>query len=429
MHDLARPGGTTRVRVPAAVVGVVLAVLTASAYLVGAGRAFGYDASVTMANFVVGDTGDVFTRQVVFNNHPLFSLAEHLVWRVTGSSSEFAMRVAPALFAAASVGLMAWRVAARHDGRAGIAAGICLAAHPFLIEGRDARGYTLAVLAIVVMGVFVLDRPHPVGFAAALAVGVATQLYVVVPGVALVAFLAVGGRLNRRWRQATIAGMTIGFASYLGMAREMGRGGRLFRPDFPVDAMYEFLGGSAVAVAAAIAVVAAAAVGRPVRKDVAAAIAILGLGLLGPWLLAPIDLYTRFTFYAVPALAYAMALAASRWRWPVALVALFGLAAAAPLVPRWTTDELPNRELARSVPSGTEVCAVGTSARALQWYVPELRAGEDCALAAILLGDSHPGASAHARDIWPVLCWSRAGAELRSTGECPRLDADSVEDN
>ena len=419
MHDLSRPGGTTRLRAPAALVGGVLAVLTASGYLIGAGRAFGYDASVTMANFVVGDTGDVFTRQVVFNNHPLFSFAEHVVWRLTGSTSEAAMRVAPALFAAAAVGLMAWRVAARHGGRAGVAAGICLAAHPFLIEGRDARGYTLAVLAIVVMGVFVLDRPHPVGFAAALAVGLATQLYVVVPGVALVGFLAVGGRLDRRWRQFTAAGMTVGFASYLGMARQMGRGGRLFRPDFPADALYELLGGSAVAVAAAIAVVAVAAIGRPLRKDVAAATGILAAGTIAPWLLAPVDLYPRFTFYAVPALAYAMALAASRWRWPVALTAVFGIAAVAPLIPRWTADELPNRELARSLPPGVDVCAVGTSARALQWYVPELRAGEDCALGAILMGDPQAEVSARARRIWPVLCWSRRGAELRSTGACP----------
>jgi hypothetical protein len=400
-------------------VGVALALATVAAYLIGADRAFGYDASVTMANFVVGDLGDVFTRQAVFNNHPVFSLVEHVVWRVTGSSSEPAMRVAPAAFAGAGVGLMAWRVGARHGVRAGMAAGVTLAAHPFLVDGRDARGYSLAVLSIVCMGIFALERPRPWGFAAALAVGVGTQLYVLVAAAALVASLAVRGGFDRRWARATAAGATCGLAVYLGMADDMGRAGRDFRADFPLHALYELLGGSAVAVAAAVVVGTAAIVRRRPRRDVVAASAVFAAGLVVPWIVAPSDLYARFTFCAVPALAYLFAVAAARSRLASAAVAVFAVAAVVPLLPSWTDDELPNRELARVVPTETTVCAVGSSGEALVWYLPQLRVDDDCTLAANLSPEAHPNASALARDRWPVLCWAADGAELRSTGPCP----------
>jgi hypothetical protein len=400
-------------------VGAALALLTIAAYLVGADRAFGYDASVTMTNFVVDDVGDVFTRQAVFNNHPLFSLVEHVVWRVTGSSSELAMRVAPAAFAAAGVGLLSWRVGARLGLRAGLAAGLTLAAHPFLVDGRDVRGYSLAVLSIVCMGISAFDRRRPVEFAIALAVGVGTQLYVLVAATALVAALVARGGFDRRWARATAAGLTCGLAVYLGMADDMGRAGRDFRADFPVRALYELLGGSAVAVAAAAAVVLAAVARRPLRGDALAAVAVFTVALVVPWIIAPSDLYARFTFYAVPALAYLFAVAAAGSRSAFAGVVVFALAVLVPVLPAWTDDELPNRELARAVPPGAAVCAVGSSGEALVWYLPSLRVGDDCTLAANLSPQAHPNASALARDRWPVLCWADGGAELRSTGPCP----------
>ena len=90
--------------------GLVLGAGTFVGYMIGADRAYNYDASVTMQNFVTGSLGDVFTRQSVYNNHPALSLIEHIVWVVTGSSDETTMRVAPALFAAVAVALLSWRI-------------------------------------------------------------------------------------------------------------------------------------------------------------------------------------------------------------------------------------------------------------------------------------------------------------------------------
>jgi len=399
------------------VVGGVVAVVTASTYLVGATRPFGYDASVTMANFVVGDLGDVFGRQIVFNNHPMFSFVEHVVWQLTGSSSELTMRLAPAAFAAAAVGVLAWRTGLRLGVLAGAAAGVALAANPLLLGARDVRGYSLAMLTVVLMGVFVLDRQAPVGLAVALAVGFGTQLYVIVPAAALFTYLLVGGRLTRRWVVAFAAGMAGGVAAYAGMARSMMQSGRNFRPRFLLDAAYDLFGASAVAVAATLVLLLVAA--RPVRRDVAAAGAVLLGGVVGPWLLGPTHLYTRFLFFLAPVLAYVMATAVARR--PVASVAVVVFAAGSvlPNVGEWRDGDVPNRELARAVPAGADVCGVGYSAQGLTWYLPEIRLRDErCEFATILQPAAHPEATARARELWPVLCWSYRGAELRAREGC-----------
>lgn len=242
-----------------------MAVLTFGGYVVGARRAFGYDAAVTMYNFVTGSTGDVFTRQVVYNNHPLFSFVEHLVWVVTGSADESIMRIAPALFAAAAAGILTWRVAGHWGVVSGLAGGLVLATHPLLTSERDVRGYTLAVLAIVVMGVAVLDVKSPALFAVSLAVGIGTHIYVAVAGVALVAVLWQQKELIRVWRLTAGFGVVAGLACYVGLADQMGRSNevRLFRPSFPLHAGWELLGGNALAAIALALLLVFAATPRP----------------------------------------------------------------------------------------------------------------------------------------------------------------------
>src|SRR3954467_6764016 len=74
--------------------GFLAACVVIGTYLVGAGRAFGYDASVTVANFVrTPSLLDPLRRQVVYNNHVAFSFLEHVIYTVSGSSSERTMRV------------------------------------------------------------------------------------------------------------------------------------------------------------------------------------------------------------------------------------------------------------------------------------------------------------------------------------------------
>jgi hypothetical protein len=130
-------------------VGFLAGAATFALYMIGAGRPYGFDAAVTMDRFVRHSPWTAFDRQLVYNNHPLFSFVESLVYDV--NSGEVAMRVLPCLFAAIAAGLMAWRAS-----RWGIAAAVVAAAvyafnpvtEPLF---RDVRGYSLASLAVVVM--------------------------------------------------------------------------------------------------------------------------------------------------------------------------------------------------------------------------------------------------------------------------------------
>lgn len=389
---------------------MALGVVTFAVYMIGSSRAFGYDAAVTMDVFVDGPPSWALTRQVVFNNHPLFSLVESLVADVAGTS-ETTMRVAPVLFAALAVGLLAWRVGVHWGTEAGVTAGLVLASHPLLVPlARDARGYSLAVLCIVVMGVAVFDVRSLWLFAAAGAVGVGTHLYVGVPLAAMVAWMVAAGMFDRRWRLALMAALSVGLSVYIGLVDRMGRGGREFQPAFLRDAGWALIG-STVAAALAFVVLLFFAV-RSVRwgRPLVALMVVGAGGVLGPWILAPPDLYDRFVYWAVPGVAVIAAWAVRVDR-RLALVGLVAVASCAvPQVDGWARDDFPNRELAARTPA--DACAASWTYEAMRWYV-ELREGFDCPTVALLVPDRTEPQTSRAREEWPVVCWAIPLAEIR----------------
>jgi hypothetical protein len=384
--------------------------VTLAVYMVGSSRAFGYDAAVTMDYFVSGPPSWALTRQVVFNNHPTFSLLESLAADVVGTG-EVAMRLLPAGFAAVTVGLLVWRLGERWSLRAGVTAGAVLAAHPVLVPlARDARGYSLAVLCIVVMGLAVFDRPRPWLFGVAAAVGVGTHLYVAVPFVALLAWLLVGGELDRKWRAAALGGFAGGLVVYVGLLDAMGRGGRVFRPRFPLDAGWALLGDAVVPVVAIVVLLAfGAAQMRLERRVVAFGIVLLG-GVLGPWMLGPPDLYPRFVYWAVPGIAVAVAWVVHQYPAALMVAGLAVVGLAVPQVDGWGRDELPNRTLAAAAPADS--CVVTWSYEAMRWYAT-FTEDDTCPTVALLLPESTEPVTSEARAEWPALCWSMPHAELR----------------
>jgi len=61
--------------------GALLGLAVTGVYFIGAGRAYGYDASVTVHQFVVTPSLlDPLHRQALYNNHVLFSFVDHLVY-------------------------------------------------------------------------------------------------------------------------------------------------------------------------------------------------------------------------------------------------------------------------------------------------------------------------------------------------------------
>lgn len=358
---------------------VVLAALALGAYLVGAGRSYGYDESVTVGAFVrTPSLLDPFRRQIVFNNHPLFSFLDHLVWSA-GSGSEAALRALPALFGAGTVGLTAWWLARRWGLVPAAAGAAVLAANPLFADAsRSVRGYSLLALCAVASTLALLRivegddrRSLGVVYVLASAAGVAVHFYMGIALVAQIAYVAARGRVSGRWRARWYASFLLGSLAYLAILDDMARAargrGRVFHPAFPVDAAWAVLGGDLVPVAAlgALVVAAAWAAGRR-RTVVLPAAAVLAL-LAAVWLvLRPLDLYPRFLVWLVPGVAACVAWVVSRRR--SALVpALIGVVAMVAMeMPGWRADDRALPRAAAIVDAardrGDTPCAVGGEA-------------------------------------------------------------------
>ncbi len=209
----------------------VLAVATGAGtfalYVVGAGRSYDYDSSWTVGTFVATPSLlDPLRRQQGFNNHPLFSLLEHVVYS-GGGRSEAAMRVLPAVFAAATVVLLVLWAGRRFGLFAGGSAGLLVAANPlFADEARAVRGYSLlclCALASTLLLVRLLERDEAgggVAYLLAVAAGIATHLYMLVVVVARIAAVLAARRLSRRWLVRSAAAILLGGSVYAGRGED-----------------------------------------------------------------------------------------------------------------------------------------------------------------------------------------------------------------
>jgi hypothetical protein len=404
-------------------VALALACLTAALYSVGAGRAFGYDAAVTMASFVDGPPMWAFTRQVVWNNHPLFSFAAGIVADVTGSTAEVTMRAAPIGFSALAVGLLTWRIGSHVSTLAGAAGGLSLMAHPLIWTlGSDVRGYSLALLAIVLAGIAVFDARSPWMFGVAAFLAVGTHLHAAIPVAALVAYLMASRRLTGQWRTALLAAALGTVLVYAGTLATSGRSGeaRLFRPSYLRDALWELLGGNSLSVISVGAVVLVGLVAsRPFTRPVLATAATAASGIVAIWLIAPLDLYPRFVYWAVPGVAVIVAVGVRRAPWTALLVFAAAAANAWMVLPNIAEDDLPNRALARA--AGSESCMLGGVPEYMVWYSDDIDVGDHCGSVAIPPLFYPEVLARQARAGWPVLCWSLDGAQVRARSEeaCP----------
>ena len=137
---------TNGANLPANRIGTV----TFAVYMLGSGRNYDYDSSETVGTFVATRSLlDPFRRQDVFNNHPLLSFVDHLVYSA-GLHGPTALRVLPVLFAAGAVALVAGWATRCWGALAGTCAGAMLAANPlFAFSSRGVRGYSLVTLSAV----------------------------------------------------------------------------------------------------------------------------------------------------------------------------------------------------------------------------------------------------------------------------------------
>lgn len=369
----------------ASAVGAATAVAAAGLYALGWDRAFSFDASRTVAHFVTAESwADVFG-QDRFNNHPLLSLLDHVLFRLTGSADERLLRLVPILCGAVAVGLVAAAVARRFGAPAGAVAGATLAVNALALRHfREVRGYSLVVLAAVVATLLLLrvlagDRRWTVaaGYGAALFVAVGTHLFAL--GLVAVHAAAVAGarRLDRRWLAAWAVPAAAGVGLQApGLLDGLGTPPAYrFAPLFPLRLVANLLGGPMLP-AMAVLVVAGAWAFRDRREVRWALVATAGLAGAA-WLAGPSWLDSRFFVWLLPVAPVAAGAAVAR-RPALACVAAAGFSAnLAVLGPDLAADEVPNRTAAAVVLSaqatGHDVCALGRTRAGLLAYVDDVR--------------------------------------------------------
>lgn len=373
----------------AMVSGVLSALASWAVYSVGSDRAFDYDSSVTVANFVVTPSPlDVFQRQIVFNNHPLFSFAEHLIYSLTGLQSEVPMRLLPIAAGAVAVGALVSYLSWTLGLLPGFAGGLVLATNPtFVGATREVRGYSLMTL-MVLLGSLVLvrmarsqsanDSPRMGrAYMAATAAAIGTHLFAVLAVPAHLAALVGKRRLTWSWCMRLLTATLLGTASYtllLSTMHATARGRKGFTPQFPVDLTRDLLGGSVWTAVVLGAVVAVGAYRLRSWRVLGLTALSIFIPLAFIWIVvAPADLYSRFLVWLVPGIAVLIALAVA-WRPPLVLfvtgACLFSWLTLT--APGYTTDSLSNRAAAGVIDAaaarGETACAAGYSAETLPVY-------------------------------------------------------------
>lgn len=356
--------------------GAAVAVVTAACYFVASGRSLDYDSSFTVGVFVkTGSLFDPLRRQVELNNHPLFSMIEHVVWSA-GLHTETALRVAPITFGALTVGLLTAWCANRWGVLAGLSAGAVLAANPmFATLSRQVRGYSLlslcAVASTLLLWHLLESAPEsippwvPVAYVGFVAAGIATHLYGCAVLLVHAAIVAGGRELGAAWVKRWIIGLALGGLIYLDTIDKVihTRNERTFHHAFPREAVLALLGQARVcAIALGIVVVCALWLARS-HRDVLAGVAAVVLFVVFVWVVVqPQFLVVRYLVWLIPGVALAAAFFVARRPIAIVIVVVGVAAMVAHEWPSWTVTEFPTAETAALVDSarvhGMKVCGL-----------------------------------------------------------------------
>lgn len=114
-------------------------------------RGFDFDESVAVGTVISRGSATVPLLEThVYNNHPLFAVIQS-VWWAAGGVGESRQRLLPILYGVAAVVLLVWWVGRRWGAAPAVAAGAVLMLNPmFVSQARLVRGYSLAVLGLIV---------------------------------------------------------------------------------------------------------------------------------------------------------------------------------------------------------------------------------------------------------------------------------------
>lgn len=328
-----RGGGTEPTAWPVCVaVGALLGALCAALYAHGLGRGYNYDESVTVAHFIhTPSLLDAFRLQIVNNNHPFLSFADHLIGNATGHFDEVTLRLLPLVAAVGGVVVLTLVCARRLGLLAGLAAGAFLGFNPFYAsEAQSVRGYSLLLLCTISSSALVLDpaqtRWKRAAYVAAVAVGTATHVYMVPVVICHAVSLRASKQLDRVWVRQLLAGPALGLLAVVVVLTQTATGrGRAWHPELPGDLLGLIFPGPAAVVLVPIAGIGLWHLrGRPDLLPLSTAILLMVAVML--LVVRPFDLYARFFCWVLPLAALAIAGAVHAHR-RLAAVVVFAMAA------------------------------------------------------------------------------------------------------
>ncbi|HEY5011757.1 MAG TPA: hypothetical protein VIK61_03510 [Acidimicrobiia bacterium] len=358
--------------------GLAVAVVTAVFYFMDSGRSLDYDSSLTVGAFVkTGSILDPLRRQIQLNNHPLFSVLEHLVWSA-GFHSETALRVLPIVFGCLTVALLTAYCAHLWGVLPGVTAGAVLATNPMFADlSRAVRGYsllTLCGLASTLLMWRMLESEPPqmptparrlieVGYVLFLAAGISTHLYGCTVVVVHAAIVAGRRRFDARWVQRWVVSGVLGSLIYLKTLNVVldTHNARAFHSAFGREVVLSLLGQARLAAAAlGIAVLGALWIQRR-RVEFFAAVGAIAVFVVLVWVVVqPQFLVVRYWVWIVPGVGLAAAFLVSRRPVAIVLVVVAIAAMANHQRDTWTAVDTPTSETAAVVDAaraqGMDVC-------------------------------------------------------------------------
>jgi hypothetical protein len=388
------------------VVGVLLAVATTAAYLIGSGRSFGYDAAATFANFVATPNlvdafavhavmPSIILKSIASNDHVFFSLVSHVIYSLTGSRSEVVYRLLPALAAGATVGMSAVVLSRRFGLLAGASAALFIATNPLFVDNsRDLRGYSLAALLALVATLLLLGaqanwtRRRLVAYSVLLGLAIATHVFLIVVLAGHVVWIGMRrSRSEFKWLiPAWIGAFAIGAAANANIEvmvfLQHGFPPSVFDPTFPRDLVLFLVGAPAVLPMGLWVATAGLGLFAARREPLMwASIAVIAVVVAILWLgLQPAYLYPRFFIFLIPGVAYLMAAAIQRWKVLAPIVVAGAVAAIVAQAPGYTEDPLALPQAAAAVDAaqsgGGQPCVIHADEQVLAAYTTQFKVVE-----------------------------------------------------
>ncbi len=343
-----------------------------------ASRSYNYDESVAVGTIISsGSPVEALTRQVLFNNHPLFAAVQSGWWAL-GWRTEALQRISPVAYAVGAIALLVAWLAVRWGVPSALAGGAVLASNPMFVDlARTVRGYSLVVLGCVMalVGLAEYARDHSRSWllvhGAGIVIALGTHFFSIIPlgviVVAAVALLGVDRRLVTTWAIASVGAAFVYIAIIDDMLATTRTTGRRYRADLGEEILRDLFGSRVVAVLigslGAVGVVALFKRSRRIGVAAAVSCAAAVFSVVAIWqVLQPSVLHSRYFVGFVPLFAIGVAAAI---RQAVVLVVPLALAVAllAPRLLDIRECEVPIRQVAEIVDAGRHLrldpCLIG----------------------------------------------------------------------